>query len=261
MRNGTPELSSFKRALALLDLVLDDAGQSNVSVIAGKAAIPVSTAHRQIASLVSIGYLTPLGEGHHAAGPRLRRLAQSLDEKQIVAQLAEAPLRRMASWAGGVCQFGTLENDMVTYRIKTGPRADALFTRTGMQLEAYCSGIGKVLLAFLPDPLRDAYLTNGPFIALTERTITDPAQLRAALVAVQLQGYAIDDREVAPDLRCIAVPIRWPGGAVGAAISVSCSTLAVPRRKDEDVTDRMIAAAAEIERAAFPSSNPTSQHR
>ena len=251
MRNKTPELSSFKRALALLELVIDDAGQSNVSALASRIGVPVSTAHRQIASLVSVGYLAPLGAGRHAAGPKLRGLVERIDEKQIIAQMAEVPLRRLGTWAVGVGHYGTLENDMVTYRVKTGPRAEALFTRTGMQLEAYCSGIGKVLLAWLPDVQRDIYLSNGPFIALTEKTITDVKRLRAELIAVRARGYAIDDREVAADLRCIAVPIRWPDGQIRGAISVSCSTLTPARRQDGELIDRMMAAAAEIERVAF----------
>lgn len=73
-----------------------------------------------------------------------------------------------------------LENDMVTYLVREGAEARTIFSEENKQLEAYCSGIGRMLLASLPEPDREAYLAEGPFVALTERTITDPAELRAA---------------------------------------------------------------------------------
>ena len=81
---------------------------------------------------------------------------------------------------------------MVTYRIKTGQGAGNLFTRVGMQLEAYCSGIGKMLLAHLPEEQQRAYLAGGPFPALTAKTITQPEALAQELERIRAQGFALD---------------------------------------------------------------------
>jgi IclR family transcriptional regulator, acetate operon repressor len=250
MNPGTPQISSLKRTLAMLDAVIADGGQSSVADLARNTGMPLATAHRQVTTLVAEGYLTATGGGRHVAGARLLGLLHRLDEKQIIANVAAPLLHDLAARVRSVVQLGTFENDMVTYRIKTGRGASALFTRIGMQLEAYCSGIGKVLLANLPEAEREAYLAGGPFVALTERTIVEPARLRAELDAVRAQGFAIDDEEVAPGLRCMAVPLRNGDGRVLAAISVSQALSSRHRLDDEPLRALLTETAGAIERQA-----------
>ncbi|MDE2596533.1 MAG: IclR family transcriptional regulator [Sphingomonadales bacterium] len=250
MRNGTPHIASLCRTLATLEAVVEDGGRSNVSALARAIDMPVATAHRQVSTLVAEGYLKPCGGGRHIAGPRLLGLMHRLDEKQVIANVAAPFLHRLAGDLRTVVQLGTLENDMVTYRIKTGEGAGSLFTRIDMQLEAYCSGIGKVLLAYLPQDQRAAYVATGPFVPLTARTIIDPTLLAMELAAAKDQGFAIDDGEIADDLRCMAVPICHPDGRVLASISVSQSGPPF-RHPDEYLLERLKMAAVDIERAAF----------
>ncbi|AEG51086.1 transcriptional regulator, IclR family [Sphingobium chlorophenolicum L-1] len=250
MRKKTPQISSLKRTLTMLEEVVADGGQSNVSTLARSADIPVATAHRQVTTLVEEGYLTPVGRGRHVAGARLLRLLQRLDEKQLIVNVAAPVLHRLAVRVRTIVQLGTLENEMVTYRLKIGQGAAELFTQVGMQLEAYCSGMGKVLLANLPREERDAYLANGPFVPLTPRTIIDADALARELDLVAGQGYAIDDGEIVEDLTCAAVPIRRPDGGVPAAISVSQSVTG-RRISQEDLLDLLRATAREIEQVAF----------
>jgi IclR family transcriptional regulator, acetate operon repressor len=251
MRNGTPHIRSLKRTLSMLEAVIADGGHGSVSGLARQIGMPIATAHRQVTTLVAEGYLTLSGGGQHVAGPRLLGLLHRLDEKQIVANIAAPALHQLAGQVRSVVQLGTFENDMVTYRIKTGRGASDLFTKVGMQLEAYCSGIGKVLLANLPMHEREAYLAGGPFVALTERTIVEPDRLREELDAVFERGYAIDDEEIAPGLRCMAVPLRNSAGTVVAAISVSQALSSRSRPKDPELLKMLAETAFEIEREAF----------
>lgn len=234
----------------MLEAVITDAGKSSTSELARRIGMPVATAHRQVATLVAQGYLRAIAYGRHLVGPRLLNLVAQLDHKQLIANVAGPVLHRLAGELRCIAQLGTLENEMVTYRIKTGQAADHLFTRVGMQLEAYCSGIGKVLLAHLPEHELKAYLSNGPFVALTPQTIVDPARLKGALARIKKQGYATDDGEIEAGLRCVAVPLRSPAGSVTAAISVSQA--AGPALVElNEVLPLLLAAQAEIEAAAF----------
>ncbi|ATW05266.1 IclR family transcriptional regulator [Sphingorhabdus sp. YGSMI21] len=251
MRDGTPRIKSVTRALAMLDTVIADGGCSGVAALARKVGMPLATAHRQVTTLVSEGYLTPSGKGRHQAGSRLLGLLHRLNEKQVVANVAASALHELATRVRSVVQLGTLENDMVTYRIKSGRGAGDLFTRVGMQMEAYCSGIGKALLAHLPDTERDAYLAAGPFVALTDRTITDPAILRQEMEGIREQGYALDDGEIADGLRCLAVPIHKGDGSVLAAISVSQSDRSRTRIADAELLVMLRACARRIEMETF----------
>jgi hypothetical protein len=97
---------------------------------------------------------------------------------------------------------------------RTEPADDVLIAREGTDRV-------KKALAALPERERDEYLATGPFPALTDRTIIQPAALRGELVLVRSQGHAVDDGEIAEGLHCIAAPIRTPDGRVLAAISAS----------------------------------------
>jgi DNA-binding IclR family transcriptional regulator len=250
MRNGTPILSATSRALDMLEAVIADGGASSVSTLARAVGCPVATAHRQVATLVAQGFLITVSHGRHIAGPRLRSLIARVDDKQMIANVAAPLLHRLAAATRAVVQLGTFENDMVTYRIKTGQGAHDLFTQVDMQLEAYCSGIGKVLLAHLPASEREAYLAGGPFVALTAQTITDPAALAGELARVAQQGFAEDRGEIDPDVFCLAVPIRRPDGSVPAAISASRLKSATHVRFETLQTSLRTTADA-IEQAAF----------
>lgn len=211
-----------------MEAVIDDAGRSSVSALARSLGMPVATAHRHISSLVTAGFLSSAGYGRHIAGPHLRAMIQKVDEKKIITNVAAPILERLAARTGCVVQLGTFENDMVTYQFKAGQSADDLFTKVGMQLEAYCSGIGKVLLAHLPGPAQTAYLATGPFPALTRQTITDPDLLKDELDRVVRIGFALDDEEVVTGLQCVAAPIPAHNGNVVAAVSASRATGAGP---------------------------------
>lgn len=251
MNKGTPQIASLKRTLAMLEAVIADGGRSSVAELARQTGMPLATAHRQVSTLVAEDFLTGSGRGRHVAGARLLALMHRLDEKQVIANVAAPLLHGLATRVRSVVQLGTFENDMVTYRIKTGRGAQALFTRIGMQLEAYCSGIGKVLLANLPEEERDAYLAGGPFVALTERTIVEPSRLREELDAARIRGFAIDDEEVEPGLRCMAVPLRRSDGKVLAAISVSQAVASRHRLPDTPLLELLQETARAIERQAF----------
>jgi IclR family acetate operon transcriptional repressor len=256
MRNENEQLSVSARCLRLLEAVVEDGGHANLSQIARSIALPIPTAHRQAADLVAQGFLTVAGRGLHVAGPRMRRLVGLVDEKQIIAACAAPFLRKLARRFSCVAQLGTLEHDMVTYRVKAGHRAHQLFTRTDMQLEAYCSGLGKALLAWLPPAELDDYVAGGPFIPLTPTTIVDGHALRSELAKVRVQGYAEDRGEILANLFCFALPIRHPQRSVSAAISVS-KTIDRPEldsdftKRADQILSEMTIVAKRIEELAF----------
>ena len=92
MKPGTPQLSSLKRTLAMLEAVIADDGRNGVAALARQIGMPLATAHRQVTTLVAEGYLMPAGGGRHVAGARLLGLLHRLDEKQIIANFAAPPI-------------------------------------------------------------------------------------------------------------------------------------------------------------------------
>lgn len=243
---GTPSVAALDRSLVLLEALLRDQEGRSVPEIATQVGLPRATAHRQVATFLRGEFLRRLANGALVPGARLLNLVQHLDHSHLLVAAARPVLRGLAGRLGCVAQLGTLDGDMVTYRYKTGRQAGKFFTRVSQQLEAYCTGLGKVMLAHLSEAELESYLATGPFPPLTANTITDPAKLRLALDGIRLQGFAIDEQEIAEDLTCFAAPLRI-GGEVVAAISLSFSGNAPDEKMRKRVTAYLLAASGKIE--------------
>lgn len=212
--------NAMDRMLRLLDILVRDEGQRPLSVHADALGLSTSTVYRMVQLLRSHGLLAPANRGHYVAGFALGELARYSEPNAILAASARPLLKRLAQETRATAHLGVMDGDMITYVIKEQGGGVPLFTREGGQLEAYCSAIGRVLLANMAEPEREAYLMAGPFVALTKRTLIDPVRIRRLLAKVRRRGYATDDREIADNLVCVAVPVR-KGDAVLAAISLS----------------------------------------
>jgi IclR family transcriptional regulator, acetate operon repressor len=208
---------SISRALALFAHIVEDNGATPAAALAGALGLAPSTARRLLKALEEQGMIMRIARGRYAGGDRLRRLADQVNPHHRIIEAARPILRRLALRIGGTAHLGILDDDMVTYLVKEGERA--VFTREREQLEAYCTGIGKALLAQLPSDRLEAYL-RVPFVRLTPQTVTEPASLRVEIERTRVRGHAIDDREMAEDLACVAVPLHIDGAAP-LAISLS----------------------------------------
>ncbi|CDX33129.1 Putative transcriptional regulator (modular protein) [Mesorhizobium sp. SOD10] len=209
-------------ALELLERIVLSEARYRLSDIASELNIPMSTAYRLVASLEKRGLVIGIGAGRYAGGFALAKWAMFVRPTDTLSAIARPHLRRLARTTKATAHLGIFEADMVTYLIKEGSTRTAIFTREAMQLEAYCSGVGKVLIAALPATDREEYLSSGGFVPLTARTITDPGKLRRHLAQVLAQGYALDMHEAADNLCCLAVPLRDATAGTFAAISIAC---------------------------------------
>lgn len=217
----TRQATSLAKGLRLLGAIIDDDARSSLSAIAEDLGIPLATAHRLAVTLEAEGFLHRSRKGYYHPGPAL---ATGKGYKAPAAHAAvrlRVPLARLARTHKAFTHFGVLEDGMVTYLVKEkGCEAD-LFTAEQAQLEAYCSGLGKVLLAALPPDELETYLANGPFVPLTRHTLTDPDDLRREIDTVRKAGVAFDRFEVRDDIYCVGVPVRDADRKVIGAISLS----------------------------------------
>jgi len=235
----------MNKAAALLSAILADCGVNPLEVHAHSLSMPRSTAYRTVRILINNGLLAPVGDGRFVPAFGLVKNAARISLHQVLSILSRPNIRRLSRKSGTTVHLGVLDGDMVTYLVKEERRVE-LFTREGGQLEAYCSAIGKVLLAHLSESERESYLEGDYFVPLTPHTITNPQVLRAELAEVARIGYAVDREEVAEGMVCQAVPIRHQG-AVVAAVSISrisdrpCpDDLAMLRQCAQSVEERLI---------------------
>jgi IclR family acetate operon transcriptional repressor len=244
---ATPVPRTLEKALNLLRIVVDDDGQRPFAELAQDVGLPASTAHRLGAALERYGFILRERPGRYLPGPGLMALARRVDERKVLARISRPVLRDLSQRWRQTVHLGVLEDSMVTYLAKSAHGPAAAFTREDMQLEAYCSGIGKVLLANLPPAARKRYLSEGPFVALTPNTIVDPEVLRQHLEQVEVQGWACDDAEVFEDLKCLAVPVRGADCSVIAAISISAPARTFEESRREQALAALRDAAIRIE--------------
>ncbi|MEU6002846.1 IclR family transcriptional regulator C-terminal domain-containing protein [Streptomyces sp. NPDC047197] len=130
-------------------------------------------------------------------------------------------MRSLSNTTQESSSLATLDGDEIVYLARVpSPRSVALTLNIGSRLPAYPTSLGRVLLAALPDAELNAYLAEAEFKPLTPHTITDPEQLREALMQVRRDGFAVIDGEREEGVRSIAAPVRDRRG-VTAALNIS----------------------------------------
>ncbi|MDQ1621482.1 MAG: IclR family transcriptional regulator, acetate operon repressor [Actinomycetota bacterium] len=211
-------VQSLDRAFDLLELMAATEGGVGLSQLAATSGLPVPTIHRIVRTLVSSGYVLQLPSRRYALGPRLiglgARATTTLDA------WARPHLAALAERTEETANMAMLDGDMVVYVAQVPPLRHTMrmFTEVGRRVFAHCTGVGKALLAQLPeDTARDLVLTAG-MPAQTDRTITDLDVFAGELRRIRQQGYAVDDGEQERGVRCVAVPIP---GSPTIAVSVS----------------------------------------
>jgi DNA-binding IclR family transcriptional regulator len=214
--------SSLTELIALTERLIDRNATGPVGTVRDHAAalgLPLSTAHRHVAALVEAGMVQRTARGRYGPGPRLLALLGRTQWQDTLIDLARPVLADLAESLQCTAHLGILDNQMVSYLAKSGDAA--VISREGMQLEAYCSALGKVLLSGLDQTALGAYLSDDEFVALTPHTKVSPALIAAELVEVRAAGFALDRQEICEGLYCLAVPVFAAAGRMVAAISIS----------------------------------------
>ncbi len=183
---ATPKNYSVMKAFALLKAFHGPEEWLTSSELSRRANLPEASGYRLIQTLEEIGAIVRGPRGRYRPGLLLLSLSHNVTIAEHLRDAGHAPMTELAGAMGLTLHLGVLEHGMVNYVAKvSAPGAFPVHTRVGAQLEAYCSGLGKVLLAALPDQEVDSFVLDGELIALTPYTITTKAALRAELKKVR----------------------------------------------------------------------------
>jgi DNA-binding IclR family transcriptional regulator len=218
-----------------------------------RTGLSEACAHRLMKTLEEIGAVVRDRRGRYRPGMILATLSKDVAVGDLIRATSENLLADLATRLKGVIHVGVLQNGMVSYAAKFGePVRVPIPSHVGAQQEAYCSALGKVLLAGMRLEELEDFLYDGDFVALTPQTITTVASLRSELAAVRQRGYAVDNREVFQTIACVGAPVRDPDGNIMAAISFADAAGNLCRSWEEDVSGQLISAAEAISRKIFP---------
>lgn len=217
--SGTPDpgRSLVGRLGAIMDAFDHDRAELSLVDLGRRSGLPKSTAHRLAEQLCELGWLERNYRGYRV-GMRLFELGALAVGHQQLREAALPHLHSLATRAGTAVQLGILDGVEVVYleRILVGPYR--LPTRPGARMPAYCTGLGKAMLAY--DELAVEQVLDAGLPRRTPTTIITAGRLRDVLDRVRATGVAYDLQECYEGMGCVAAPIRSAGRAI-AAVSVT----------------------------------------
>ncbi|MCB5165437.1 IclR family transcriptional regulator [Streptomyces bambusae] len=238
--------TALEKSLRILEAVAAPGGPHRLTDIARAAAVPKSSTHRILTALAGQGYVRSADEVRYAAGPRLRTLAAevSAGEPAGIGQV----LGRLRQATGQTVHLALHSGETVTYirKLEDHARPFRTASRTGMRMPLHTTAIGKCVLAGLPAAEADALLDAAGLPGRTPASLTTREALRADLDAVRSRGWALDDEENEPGIRCIGAAVLDPSGRPVGGVSVTTVTFLVPRQELESYAPALREAAAAL---------------
>lgn len=224
---STDHVQSLERGLAVMRVFSGERPRLTLSEVARATGLTRATARRVLLTLETLGYARSDGRNFELT-PKVLDIGYAYLSSLDLAQIAEAEMERLVEHTQESCSAAVLDGSEIVYvaRMPT-KRIMAISLGLGSRLPAFCTSMGRALLADLPEEQVRDLLSGAELPSLTARTITDLDELCKELAAVRAQGWALVDQELEVGLRSVAVPLRNARGCAIAALNVSSNTLRV----------------------------------
>lgn len=221
--SGDPNfMTSLARGLAVINAFQERKRHLTIAQISHRTEIPRAAVRRCLYTLMKLGYVTTDGRTYSLL-PKVLTLGHAYLSSTPLAVSAQPHLDRLSEQLHEACNLATLEGEQILYiaRSAVPQRLISVDLSVGSRLPAYCTSMGRVLLAALDDDALQEYLQQAELQAKTSRTLHTPEALWECLMQVRQQGWCIVDQELEQGLRSLAVPVRDSSGRVLAAMNVS----------------------------------------
>lgn len=214
-------IQSVERAIKILELFRDDKLELSVKEISDGLSVSKATAHGLIKTLEKNGFLEQNEETKkYKLGLKLFELGNLVARNMDLKQISKDHLLTLSKEVGETIHLCIFDGNEVVYIEKVeSPNALRMNSQVGKRAPMYCTGVGKVILAYLDEEKVKEIVDATTFEPFTPHTITNPEDLYHELEEIRKQGYAVDDEEIELGLRCFAAPIFNHQGEVIASIS------------------------------------------
>ena len=240
-------VQSLDRALALLELIAEEDGLT-LTELAQRAGVPPSTAHRILSTLETHDYVQHEEErGLWLIGVKAFEVGSSFLRNRKLAATGRAIMRKLMEECGESVNLAISDDGSIVFVSQIeSHHAIRAFHRPGSRGAIHASGVGKALLSTLSDEEVRRVLQKTGLEKFTDKTLAVPDKLFAELDAIRVRGWAIDDEERTPGMRCIAAPIYNEHGEAFAGLSVSGPTVRVSDERVGELGPMVKRAAEEI---------------
>jgi DNA-binding IclR family transcriptional regulator len=190
--------------------------------LADSIGIHKTSVYRYLNTLLQAGYIQTNGDGRYHLGNKILELSSQLLRRTPLRETAHPFLVNLSAETEKTVHLCVLDGHDVVYIDKVeSQRSLPILSRIGSRAPAYCTGVGKALLSGLPTDQVVSLLKGMTLEKRTPNTITDPIKLLEEIKLTAERGYAIDNGEHEPGIKCFAAPIRGYGGDVIGAISIT----------------------------------------
>jgi len=240
-------LQSLDRALAVLELISESDVPLSLADICRMMNLHKSTAHRALMVLERGMLLDRTPDDRFRLGLKLYTLGNRAVEQMDLRARVQPSLRALSRRLGETVHLGVLQSTSVVYLDKAGPsNRVCMGSKTGSSNPAYCTSMGKAMLAWLPQNKVHQLIDQMSFVRLTQKTICSREELMLALQRVRRRGYSIDDEEAEAGTRCIGAPIFDEAHNPIAALSVSCVSSRIQPHQVPAIAEHLRRCCSEI---------------
>jgi len=248
--NDSNILSTLDKGLHVLGALSEDGASSmNLTSLSRSLGMHRTTLFRILGTLQARGYVSrdPDSDGYRL-GVRVLSLASAVLADLDIRKAGQEPLQELSAETGELVFLTVLDGqEVVTIERLDGRHAVTLQSQIGSRRPAVCTAAGKAIVSFLP-PLQASAIVDGEIVQHTPNTITNQAILRAQHAEVQRRGFAWDDEEYLPGVRCVAAPVFGMERTVIGAVSLAAPTMRTPLERLWQLGPRARATAREISR-------------
>jgi|GEM_PF-11141 len=232
---GDPNfMTSLARGLTVIHAFQERKRHLTIAQVSHRTEIPRAAVRRCLYTLIKLGYATTDGRTYSLL-PKVLTLGHAYLSSTPLAVTAQPILDQLSNQLNEACSMATLEGDEVLYvaRSATPQRLISVDLSVGSRLPAYCTSMGRILLAALDDAALDDYLEHANLQIKTSRTLHTPKAIHASIAEIRQQGWVIVDQELEIGLRSLAVPLKDSAGQVLAALNVGTHVSRVTRQELE----------------------------
>ena len=250
-RAGDGKNQSLIRALTLLERLSETPAGLNLTDLSYQLGMPAATVHRLLSTFEELDFVEQDAEqGLWFVGLKAFTVGNAFLHRRDLVSSARPHMHALVEQCGETINLGVIDDDEVVFISQVeSQEVMRMIARLGSRSPIHASGVGKAMLASMPEQRVASILQRRGLARYTDHTIDNPTQLRGELEEVRKLGYALDDEEHAVGLRCVAAAIFDENGQALAAISLSGPKARIVDNRLSELGHAVQQAADEITQA------------
>ena len=250
--NGFPYRAQvLERTFAILDVLAESSEDMSLTDMHKKSNLNKSTFYRLLRTLERYRFAEKdPGTKKYRLGSRFLELGVRTVARFELVTVGRPYLEKLSRETGETAHLGILsDGEVVSIAVVDGRHALRMSVTVGGRAPAYCSALGKVILALRPEQDVDLIVRKHGLKARTRRTITRRSELKFELAEIRTRGFAIDEEELEEGLKCVAAPVQDYSGKVVAAVSIAGPAFRLTKKRVSALAPYVAQIAADFSRS------------